>query len=153
MKPITAIIMIAMAAASIVTLGTTYFGHEERDQKPSLNHSIDHSLEKTPALPAKRVSRFLVENKNPRAADHCHKDHEVCHLQDYGYNSTCCNNKCVDLATDHHNCGACKNKCPFPEDCCRGQCVYLPYDKRHCGRCNNRCEKGLLCIYGMCDYP
>ncbi|XVF57502.1 hypothetical protein PTKIN_Ptkin06aG0210500 [Pterospermum kingtungense] len=104
-------------------------------------------------VPTKRVSRFLQQQaRNPRAADHCHKDEEVCYLQSNGYNSTCCNNKCVDLATDDHNCGACKNKCKFTQVCCRGECVYTSFDKRHCGACNHRCDPGEYCVYGMCNY-
>ncbi|MFS7985318.1 putative stigma-specific protein Stig1 [Helianthus anomalus] len=57
----------------------------------------------------KRVSRFLAENKNPRAADHCNKDNEICYILE-GKNSTCCNNKCMDLSEDKHNCGACKRQ-------------------------------------------
>ncbi|XP_044473637.1 stigma-specific STIG1-like protein 2 [Mangifera indica] len=101
-------------------------------------------------LPTKRGSRFLAEVKNPRAADHCHKDNTVCQAQ--GKNATCCNNKCMDLSTDENNCGACKKKCKFTEACCRGQCVNLAFDKRHCGFCNNRCLKGEYCVYGLCDY-
>ncbi|KAK9025892.1 hypothetical protein V6N11_038746 [Hibiscus sabdariffa] len=109
-----------------------------------------------PVLPEpsdfKRVSRFLQQgNGNPRAADHCHKDEEVCYIQD-GATSTCCNNKCVFLATDDHNCGACKNKCKFTQVCCRGQCVEIAFDKRHCGACNHRCKPGEYCVYGMCNY-
>ncbi|KAK8706018.1 hypothetical protein V6N13_049600 [Hibiscus sabdariffa] len=109
-----------------------------------------------PVLPEpsdfKRVSRFLQQgNRNPRAADHCHKDEEVCYIQD-GATSTCCNNKCVFLATDDHNCGACKKKCKFTQVCCRGQCVEIAFDKRHCGACNHRCKPGEYCVYGMCNY-
>ncbi|XP_057767351.1 stigma-specific STIG1-like protein 2 [Salvia miltiorrhiza] len=99
-----------------------------------------------------RVSRFLQEKgKNPRAADHCHKDNDVCNntLED-GRNATCCNNKCLDLQYDDKNCGACKKKCAFTETCCRGECVMLAYDKRHCGTCNKKCAK--FCLYGMCSY-
>ncbi|KAG5607138.1 hypothetical protein H5410_028630 [Solanum commersonii] len=91
--------------------------------------------------------------KNPRAADHCHKDNEICTtLEIGGTNTTCCNNKCIDLLYNDHNCGACKKKCPFTETCCRGECVNLSFDKRHCGYCNNRCMTGGYCFYGMCDY-
>ncbi|MFS7985313.1 putative stigma-specific protein Stig1 [Helianthus anomalus] len=99
----------------------------------------------------KRVSRFLAENKNPRAADHCNKDNEICYILE-GKNSTCCNNKCMDLSEDKHNCGACKNKCKFTNSCCRGECVNLAYDKRHCGSCGNKCMHGGYCIYGLCNY-
>ncbi|KAK8622930.1 hypothetical protein V6N13_117827 [Hibiscus sabdariffa] len=100
----------------------------------------------------KRVSRFLQQGyRNPRAADHCNKDEEVCYIQD-GVTSTCCNNKCVFLATDNHNCGACKRKCKFTQVCCRGECVDIAFDKRHCGACNHRCKRGEYCVYGMCNY-
>ena len=101
-----------------------------------------------------RTSRFLAENvKNPRAADHCRKDNEVCDLMNNnGTTYHCCNNKCIDLSSDKHNCGACKNKCPYTHECCRGECVLLSLDKRHCGACNKRCPKGEFCVYGMCNY-
>ncbi|KAK9057184.1 hypothetical protein SSX86_024551 [Deinandra increscens subsp. villosa] len=99
----------------------------------------------------KRVSRFLAENNNPRAADHCKKDDEICFALE-GKNSTCCNNKCMDLSEDKHNCGACKNKCKFTSSCCRGECVNLAYDKRHCGSCGNKCMPAGYCIYGLCNY-
>ncbi|KAG9141844.1 hypothetical protein Leryth_013971 [Lithospermum erythrorhizon] len=105
-------------------------------------------------LKEKRViGRFLAYSteKNPRAADHCRKDNEVCYMLE-GKNSTCCNNKCEDLDYDNKNCGACKNKCKYGETCCRGECVNVAYDKRHCGKCNNRCTHGCYCIYGLCDY-
>ncbi|XP_074348358.1 uncharacterized protein LOC141687097 [Apium graveolens] len=113
---------------------------------PSRESNDDEVL----VMPFKRVNRFLAEEKNPRAADHCNKDNEVCTLQ--GTNSTCCNNKCMDLSSDNKNCGACKNKCKYTETCCRGECVDVTYDKRHCGECNNRCSPGGYCIYGLCDY-
>ncbi|KAK1440209.1 hypothetical protein QVD17_06034 [Tagetes erecta] len=100
----------------------------------------------------KRVSRFLAENyKNPRAADHCKKDDEICYILE-GKNSTCCNNKCMDLSEDKHNCGACKKKCKFTHSCCNNECVNLAYDKRHCGSCGNKCMPGGYCIYGLCNY-
>ncbi|GAB4849624.1 hypothetical protein Ancab_004418 [Ancistrocladus abbreviatus] len=110
-------------------------------------------------LPSKRVSRFLAADggvppdfRNPRAASHCRKDNEICPIE-YGNNTSCCNNKCLDLRYDNKNCGICKAKCKYTETCCRGECVDLAYDKRHCGVCNHRCELGQYCIYGMCDYP
>lgn len=137
-----------------ITVTLTMKGIGDAEEKPLFQHTHDisghfaegHKL----VLPSKRGSRFLAELKNPRAADHCNKDNEVCFAQ--GRNSTCCNNKCMDLSTDNKNCGACKKKCKFTESCCRGECVNLAFDKRHCGRCNNRCEQGEFCVYGMCDY-
>lgn len=104
-----------------------------------------------------RVSRFLAQNaengRNPNAADHCNNNEEICKSQGT-YNSTmsCCSNKCVDVAYDKDNCGACKNKCTFTQTCCRGECVYLAYDKRHCGECNHSCFVGEFCVYGLCNY-
>lgn len=140
----TLIFIIAIVMALSITLTT----------KQDLRRSSQESTIK-PRPPSKRLSRFLAETKprNPRAADHCNKDNEICN--NYlieGRNSTCCNNKCMDLGYDNHNCGACKKKCLVTESCCRGQCVNLSYDKRHCGFCNNRCMPGGLCIYGICDY-
>lgn len=108
-----------------------------------------------PSKPAAlRVSRFLQRKEsNPRAADHCHKDYEICHnTLDNGRNATCCNNKCFDLGYDNDHCGSCKKKCDFTETCCRGECVSVVFDKRHCGECNHRCMEGGYCIFGMCDY-
>lgn len=108
-----------------------------------------------------RPSRFLAQKevlseRNPNAADHCNKDPEICSglYGGGGSNSTvtCCNNKCIDVASDDKNCGECKNKCKFSQTCCRGQCVYLAYDKRHCGQCNHPCEIDELCVYGLCNY-
>ncbi|EOA15670.1 hypothetical protein CARUB_v10006200mg [Capsella rubella] len=112
-----------------------------------------------PGTPTIRPSRFLAQKevgeRNPNAADHCHKDPEICNLYGGGGSNstvTCCNNKCIDVSNDDKNCGACKSKCKFSQTCCRGQCVYLAYDKRHCGQCNNPCELGELCVYGLCNY-
>lgn len=102
-------------------------------------------------MPSKRISRFVALSENPRAADHCRKDNEICTAQGF-QNTTCCNNKCIDLKTDENNCGACKKKCKYTEACCRGECVTLAFDKRHCGECNHRCMPGGYCIYAMCDY-
>ncbi|PIN06474.1 hypothetical protein CDL12_20980 [Handroanthus impetiginosus] len=109
-------------------------------------------LDKKP-VPVSRGSRFLQQqDRNPRAADHCHRDNEICNYIMDGRNTTCCNNKCIDLGYDDDNCGACKKKCVFTETCCRGKCVNLAYDKRHCGWCNHKCMEGGFCIYGICDY-
>ncbi|PWA42723.1 hypothetical protein CTI12_AA541940 [Artemisia annua] len=134
--------MIVTAMAIAITLTVTF---------TSNNHET--TLTGTPVVVPfpKRVSRFLAENKNPRAADHCKKDDEICYILE-GKNSTCCNNKCMDLSEDKHNCGACKNKCKFTSSCCRGECVNLAYDKRHCGSCGNKCMPGGYCIYGLCNY-
>ncbi|XP_071727058.1 uncharacterized protein [Rutidosis leptorrhynchoides] len=91
-----------------------------------------------------RPNRFLIKTKNSRqAADHCKKDDEICYILE-GKNSTCCNNKCMDLSEDKHNCGVCKNKCKFTSSCCGGECVNLAYDKRNCGSCGNKCMPGAI---------
>ncbi|KAD4178864.1 hypothetical protein E3N88_27455 [Mikania micrantha] len=100
--------------------------------------TVQPYLTTTKPLPARPASRFLAEKQpNPRAADHCKNDDEICYVVE-GKNSTCCNNKCMDLSEDKHNCGACKNKCKFTSSCCDGKCVNLAYDKRHCGSCGNK---------------
>ncbi|KAK1360840.1 stigma-specific STIG1-like protein 2 [Heracleum sosnowskyi] len=141
--------MMSMALTALLTMKHLSFDGKSSSDNidvPSKESNDDEVL----VMPFKRVNRFLAEEKNPRAADHCHKDNEVCSLQ--GTNSTCCNNKCMDLSTDKKNCGACKNKCKYTETCCRGECVDVTYDKRHCGECNNACSPGGYCIYGLCDY-
>ncbi|KAJ9182631.1 hypothetical protein P3X46_006605 [Hevea brasiliensis] len=156
------IFFIAITMAISITLTVRSIG--EVEEKLPSPRSIDDASSSTTLskgltmeeekliMPSKRLSRFLAEDKrNPRAADHCHKDNEICKFLG-GKNQTCCNNKCVDLSEDKNNCGACKNKCHFSLTCCRGQCVNLAYDKRHCGSCNNRCKKGKYCVYGMCQY-
>ncbi|KAJ0044914.1 hypothetical protein Pint_04079 [Pistacia integerrima] len=152
MKLIKIILTIAITMAITITLTMQNIGNVKetpsKSSSPFENGYPTH--DNTIVLPTKRGSRFLAEVKNPRAADHCHKDNEVCYAQ--GQNATCCNNKCMDLSTDDKNCGACKNKCKYTETCCRGECVNLSFDKRHCGSCNNRCPTGEYCVYGMCDY-
>ncbi|KAL0337837.1 UNVERIFIED_CONTAM: Stigma-specific STIG1-like protein 3 [Sesamum calycinum] len=149
MIKITMLTIIAVTMALTLILTTKPSNHELHDAQPATGPAF---LDRKTAG-AKMVSRFLQEKeKNPRAADHCNKDNEICNYILEGRNATCCNNKCIDLGYDSNNCGACKNKCAFTESCCRGQCVNLAYDKRHCGACNHRCMPGGYCIYGMCDY-
>ncbi|XP_027344201.1 stigma-specific STIG1-like protein 1 [Abrus precatorius] len=155
------IFIIAITMALSITLTMKSITQEET--KPTFVHHDLPSHEQQPLilplshhqknvlLPPKRVNRFLAQIKNPNAADHCHKDNEICSLIGVK-NSTCCNNKCIDVGYDKHNCGACKKKCKFTEICCRGQCVDINFDKRHCGACNHRCERSQYCIYGFCDY-
>ncbi|XP_061363907.1 stigma-specific STIG1-like protein 1 [Gastrolobium bilobum] len=149
------IFIIAITMALSITLTMKSLNKEET-VKPAFVHNDLPSSEQPLirknkiVLPSKRVSRFLAQN--PNAADHCNKDNEVCNLIGANNNSTCCNNKCMDLGYDMHNCGACKKKCKYTETCCRGQCVDTNFDKRHCGECNHRCELGQYCVFGMCDY-
>ncbi|XP_009379655.2 stigma-specific STIG1-like protein 1 [Pyrus x bretschneideri] len=163
MEVIKIILVIATTMALSITLMTVKrvgYGEEEQEGKTPFTDSWKQQPEvdeNTLLLPSKRVSRFLAENdlvdRNPRAADHCHKDNEVCAYTPPGYkNSTCCNNKCLDLSEDKNNCGACKKKCKYTESCCRGECVNTNYDKRHCGQCNSPCKFGQYCVYGLCNY-
>ncbi|GAA0156861.1 hypothetical protein LIER_14250 [Lithospermum erythrorhizon] len=148
MKVMNLVIFIAIITSFTITFSTLK------------NFNIDDTQGQKPPTSApfqvvnKRVmSRFLAEKeRNPRVADHCNKDNEICSIILEGKTSTCCNNKCMDLYNDNKNCGACKKKCKFAESCCRGECVNLSMDKRHCGSCNNRCMTGGFCIYGICDY-
>ncbi|XP_050112537.1 stigma-specific STIG1-like protein 1 [Malus sylvestris] len=161
MEVIKIILIIATTMALSITLMTVKrFGYGVVEGITPFTDSWKEQLEvdeNTLLLPSKRVSRFLAEkdlvDRNPRAADHCHKDNEVCAYTPPGYkNSTCCNNKCIDLSEDKHNCGACKQKCKYTESCCRGGCVDTNYDKRHCGQCNSPCKLGQFCVYGLCNY-
>ncbi|KAI3754093.1 hypothetical protein L2E82_26230 [Cichorium intybus] len=141
-KIIRVLFMVVVSMAITIVLTTTFISDNHKT-------SLPESLVVKPF--SKRVGRFLAENNNPRAADHCKKDDEICYILE-GKNSTCCNNKCMDLSEDKHNCGACKNKCKFTKSCCRGECVNLAYDKRNCGSCGNKCMPGGYCIYGLCNY-
>ncbi|KAK2441128.1 Stigma-specific Stig1 family protein [Trifolium repens] len=148
-----AIIIIAITIGLSITI--TMKTITQNESKPVSIHLLSQEQpqvilhEKNKFLPSKRVNRLLAQN--PNAPIHCHKDDEICDL--FGAkNATCCNNKCMDLGYDKHNCGACKKHCKYTQTCCRGQCVDTNYDKRHCGECNNRCEIGQYCVYGMCDY-
>ncbi|KAK9151635.1 hypothetical protein Syun_009944 [Stephania yunnanensis] len=120
------------------------------EESKEMSKDVSLTLEKSA-----RVSRFIAEEKNPRASPqakyHCHKDNSVCY-EEGSPGTTCCNNKCIDVKTDRDSCGGCKNKCKYTYDCCDGQCVNLAYDKRHCGQCFHKCLNGDFCLYGMCDY-
>jgi hypothetical protein len=81
-----------------------------------------------------------------------------------------CGGRCVDLATDMFNCGACGHQCGFGGDqigeiCVQGQCVCPPeytgscgqayctneqIDGSNCGACGNACGAGRLCCGGRC---
>ncbi|XP_074318227.1 uncharacterized protein LOC141655023 [Silene latifolia] len=146
-------LMITIAMVMVIALSSIH----QLKRTTSNEQEIIEKNSTTLSSPPKRVSRFLLDSStkngrnNSKAADHCNKDNEVCNLA-YGNNTTCCNNKCLDLMEDKHNCGACHNKCKFTQQCCGGECVDLSYDKRHCGSCMNKCQVGQYCIYGLCDY-
>lgn len=143
-------IALAMALSVAITMRTLVEETEEKPPFKSMDPTTTPDVLAEIALPSKRLSRFLADDKNPRAADHCNKDGEICHA--LGENYTCCNNKCVDLSNEKNNCGKCKNRCKYTYSCCSGQCVDLTYDKRNCGSCGNRCPRGVYCFYAMCNY-
>ena len=92
-----------------------------------------------------------------------------------GTDSTCapgltdCSGTCVDIFSDHGNCGACGNECEAFEVCadgscslecpegkiaCSGSCVDILSAINNCGRCGNVCTAGMnaapLCDSGIC---
>ncbi|CAN1339887.1 Stigma-specific STIG1-like protein 3 [Linum perenne] len=158
------VLFIFVATALSVTLTMRTINHEQTTHD---DHPTKHASKRV-------ISRFLKETtpvdgipgiggnngngvggggiKNPRAADHCNKDPGLCKAL-YGEGFECCNNKCINLNVDKHNCGSCKNKCAFKDECCRGKCVFLALDKRHCGKCDSPCATGEFCLYGLCNYP
>ncbi|CAN0900958.1 Stigma-specific STIG1-like protein 3 [Linum grandiflorum] len=163
------VLLIFVLTALSVTLTMRSINPDQQTTE-SVTSTYDHHLPN----PSKRVSRFLKETtavdgipglggnngngvggggiKNPRAADHCSKDPGLCKSL-YGDGFECCNNKCLNLNADKHNCGGCKNKCEFKDECCNGKCVFLALDKRHCGKCDSACSAGEFCLYGLCNYP
>lgn len=81
---------------------------------------------------------------------------------------TQCGKKCVDLASDSQNCGACGLACQAATVCeaglcvcragtvlCGGQCVVTSSDPRHCGGCAGAggvvCAPGQVCEAGACQ--
>ncbi|KAK4361575.1 hypothetical protein RND71_020527 [Anisodus tanguticus] len=153
MKLIKFMVVLAITMALTISLITMHNSNNPKNPEFQENGKHPDTPLEVPQVKRMKISRFLAQQeiRNPRAADHCHKDNEICHVLE-GRNTTCCNNKCMNLGYDDHHCGACKRKCSFTETCCRGECVNLSYDKRHCGYCNNRCMTGGYCFYGMCDY-
>ena len=76
-----------------------------------------------------------------------------------------CAGKCVDLAKDDDNCGACGTACKTGEVCsagkcalwcqkglteCSGKCVDLLSDLANCGKCATACKAGEVCSAGKC---
>ena len=83
---------------------------------------------------------------------------------------TDCGGSCVNIATDHGNCGSCGNECDAEQVCsggeclfecplgtvaCSGSCVDLGSDILNCGACGNVCEAGdraePVCEAGVCS--
>ncbi|KAG9442723.1 hypothetical protein H6P81_018577 [Aristolochia fimbriata] len=55
----------------------------------------------------------------------CKKDPTICYKEG-SPGPYCCLKHCVDVQTDHGNCGSCNHKCKNKEACCKGRCVKLP---------------------------
>jgi hypothetical protein len=87
---------------------------------------------------------------------------------------TQCGPSCVDLATDHANCGACGHACSASQGysaCVNGQCslvcnsgyadcdalaadgceIQVTSDPMNCGACGNVCAAGQECVSGVCS--
>jgi hypothetical protein len=66
---------------------------------------------------------------------------------------TNCRGKCVKLASDRNNCGACATVCPERETCCGGTCTSISSfqtDNANCGGCGTACVSGTTCLNGTC---
>ncbi|ESQ30400.1 hypothetical protein EUTSA_v10012189mg [Eutrema salsugineum] len=152
LKNIILAISLTIFITIFVLISTIFIGNNKTEMHMHMQTQAKTLTKKPP-----RVSRFLAQNakigRNANGAEHCNKNEEICKSQGTN-NSTmaCCSNKCVDVAYDNDNCGACKNQCLFTQACCGGECVYLAYDKRHCGECNHSCLVGEFCVYGLCNY-
>ncbi|KAI3810211.1 hypothetical protein L1987_19821 [Smallanthus sonchifolius] len=84
-----ALFLVIITMAIAITLTSTFIDEETL-------------IKSRPVKPfPKWVSWFLAENNHPRAVDHCKRDDEICDILE-GKNSTCCNNKCMDLSEDKH---------------------------------------------------
>ncbi|RWR97343.1 putative Stigma-specific Stig1 family protein [Cinnamomum micranthum f. kanehirae] len=155
MKLVHTFFILALAMALVMaSFGAPMKEEEEEEEEIPLSKDVapstGFSYARDQPSSLRGASRFLDEKKQQRGHK-CSKNPKICKLQG-SPGPDCCNNKCVNLRTDHQHCGKCGNKCKFTTACCRGECVYLSFDKRHCGRCNNRCKKGIYCIYGLCNY-
>ncbi|KAK4392585.1 hypothetical protein Sango_2036300 [Sesamum angolense] len=107
MIKITMLTIIAVTMALTLILTTKPSNHELHDAQPATGPAF---LDRKTGG-AKRVSRFLQEKeKNPRAADHCHKDNDI--------------GQCVNLAYDKRHCGACNHRCMPGGYCIYGMCDY-----------------------------
>ena len=86
-----------------------------------------------------------------------------------GEGLTECSDACVDLASDHENCGVCGHACEAAEVCydgdcsvecpsglssCSGGCTDVDEDPLNCGVCGRMCPDGehadAACLSGVC---
>ncbi|KAL3820741.1 hypothetical protein ACJIZ3_006646 [Penstemon smallii] len=111
----------------------------------------DTKLEKyVETISLRGLSRYLAQHKL-QSNNTCDKFSRVCR-QKGSAGPDCCKKKCVNVKTDHLNCGMCGYKCKYEEICCGGKCVNASFDRKNCGGCHHKCKKGDLCAYGMCSY-
>ncbi|KAF8414125.1 hypothetical protein HHK36_002124 [Tetracentron sinense] len=114
----------------------------EADQDDIIDSFDSHLPENEQFSSLRGVSHILVQKK-PRHRLTCKKFPRICRAKG-SPGPNCCKKKCVNVLTDHHNCGMCGKKCKYMEICCRGKCVNPSFNKRHCGGCNNRCNQGVV---------
>jgi hypothetical protein len=79
--------------------------------------------------------------------------------------TSACDGTCVDLQSDHRNCGSCGTWCPDGQSCasgacnacpagqvpCDGGCVDMLTNDAHCGWCGNTCGAWQRCVAGTCS--
>jgi hypothetical protein len=74
-----------------------------------------------------------------------------------------CEDSCVDLTSDPHNCGFCAEVCGMGLVCtnsqcacasgttdCAGECVDTQTSAENCGTCGVACPAGTTCTGGHC---
>ncbi|KAF8414124.1 hypothetical protein HHK36_002123 [Tetracentron sinense] len=154
MKLIKLIFFILLIATALVVSVAATSNEEEEDNEGEILMEADqddiidsfdsHLPENEQFSSLRGVSHILVQKK-PRHRLTCKKFPRICRAKG-SPGPNCCKKKCVNVLTDHHNCGMCGKKCKYMEICCRGKCVNPSFNKRHCGGCNNRCNQGATAL-------
>jgi hypothetical protein len=91
-------------------------------------------------------------NGNYACVNGCKADKDC--ATDGGPPQVCCQNTCVDLASDGANCGACGKACKQGESCCASACTDVTGDLANCGACGKACTGGhamWMCGMGACS--
>ncbi|MQM20115.1 hypothetical protein Taro_053128 [Colocasia esculenta] len=96
------------------------------------------------------LRRFL-HSHHPRFRVTCDWYPKICRANG-SPGRTCCRRRCVDLKSDHLNCGRCGRRCRYGEACCNGRCINVMFDTKNCGWCNRKCRNRGRCRFGMCSY-